>query len=74
MQELELGRMADKFKPGGDKSWSEVEQEYFDKHPIISPLTKKPIDAQQAKDGKWYRPNPEQPDPSKPYHWRAEPG
>jgi hypothetical protein len=61
VQELELGRMADKFKPGEGKSWSEVEAEYFGKHPIISPLTHKPIDAMQAKDGKWYRPDPDRP-------------
>lgn len=71
-QELMLGRMADKFKFGGGKSWSEVEAEFFDKHPIISPLTHKPIDAKKAPDGKWYRPNPDQPDPSKPHYWRQE--
>jgi hypothetical protein len=60
VQELELGRIADKFKFGG-KSWSDVEEKYFKDHPIISPQTHKPIDAQKAPDGKWYRPDPDRP-------------
>lgn len=58
VQEAELARMASKFKVGGGQDWLDVEEKYFWEHPIISPLTKKPIDAQQAKDGKWYRLNP----------------
>jgi hypothetical protein len=72
--ELGLGLEADKFKPNQGKSWSEVEDQYVRSHPIISPFTHKPIDARKAPDGKWYRPNPDQPDSSKPHHWMQEPG
>ena len=58
VQEAELARMASKFKVGGGQDWLDVEEKYFWEHPIISPLTKKPIDAQKAGDGKWYRLNP----------------
>jgi hypothetical protein len=59
VQELELGRKADKFQFGRGKTWSEVEEEYFKQHPIISPLTHKPISAKQAPDGNWYMPDPD---------------
>jgi hypothetical protein len=61
VQELELGRIADKFDSRGGKSWSDVEEKYFKEHPIISPQTHKPIDAVKAPDGKWYRPDPDRP-------------
>lgn len=60
-QEVRLGIMADKFDPNGGKSWSETEEKFYNDNPIISPSTHKPIDAKQAKDGKWYRPDPNRP-------------
>jgi hypothetical protein len=58
-QDLELGQMADRFVPGPGKNWSDIEEQYQRSHPIISPFTHKPIDAKQAPNGKWYRPDPD---------------
>ena len=71
-QELDLGQIAARLKPG--ESYEDAEDKYFRTHPIISPFTHKPVDARKAPDGKYYRPNPDQPDPSKPHHWMREPG
>jgi hypothetical protein len=60
-QEVQLGQLADKFVPGQGKSWSEIEDNYYRTHPIISPFTHKPVDAKKAVDGKWYRPDPDRP-------------
>jgi hypothetical protein len=60
-QEIRLGGLADKFAPGQGKSWSEIEDKFYRDNPIISPSTHKPIDAKQANDGKWYRPDPDRP-------------
>lgn len=58
-QELELGQIASKLRPGED--YADAEDRYYRSHPIISPFTHKPIDAKQAPDGKWYRPDPDRP-------------
>jgi hypothetical protein len=58
-QELELGQIAGKLRPGQD--YADAEEKYYRSHPIISPFTHKPIDAKRAPDGKWYRPDPDRP-------------
>jgi hypothetical protein len=60
-QELELGRMAERFQPGAGQNWSDIEDRYYRTHHIISPFTNKPIDAKRAADGNWYRPDPDRP-------------
>ena len=50
-QELALSREAMRLKPGNIDQWTDIEDRFYEKHPLISPFTGKPLTGEQGQGG-----------------------
>jgi hypothetical protein len=58
-QDIALSQLAQTITPGNMHQWTDIENKFYRDHPLVNRTTGYPIDAKQAPDGRWVRPNPD---------------
>jgi hypothetical protein len=72
---LGLGRKAAREGIRDPLSWSDMEDDFYEKHPIVSPFTGKPITGEEAQPGAMRPEQPAKPaEQPKKYKWTPEGG